>query len=64
MSKDVHALVLSSTVMSIVLSIYLFATGKRETGIFIGLWAPTITALGIYAKLDEHMKQQKHDEAA
>ena len=36
---------------SIVLSIALFASGKRETGIFVGLWAPTILNLGLYNKL-------------
>ena len=49
--------------MSIFLSIYLFATGKRDTGIFIGLWAPTIMSLGIFGKLDEHLKEP-HTEAA
>ncbi len=36
---------------SIVLSVYLFMSGKRETGIFVGLWAPTILNLGLYNKL-------------
>lgn len=36
---------------SIILSVYLFMSGKRETGIFIGLWAPTILNLGVYNKL-------------
>lgn len=32
--------------LSILLSLYLFISGKRETGIFVGLWAPTILQLG------------------
>ena len=36
---------------SIVLSVFLFVSGKRETGIFVGLWAPTILNLGLYNKL-------------
>ncbi len=36
---------------SIALSIALFASGRRETGIFVGLWAPTILNLGLYNKL-------------
>lgn len=36
---------------SIALSVALFMSGKRETGIFVGLWAPTILNLGLYNKL-------------
>ena len=36
---------------SIALSVFLFVSGKRETGIFVGLWAPTILNLGLYNKL-------------
>ncbi len=36
---------------SILLAIGLFSTGKREAGIFVGLWAPTILNLGLYNKL-------------
>jgi hypothetical protein len=34
------------TLLSIVLSLALYLSGKRETGIFVGLWAPTILDLG------------------
>ncbi len=33
------------TAGSIIASIYFFATGKRQLGIFIGLWPPTFQAL-------------------
>jgi hypothetical protein len=33
------------TVGSIIASIYLFSTGKKQLGIFIGLWPPTFQAL-------------------
>jgi hypothetical protein len=36
----------AGTVVSILLSLFLFLSGKRETGIFVGLWAPTILQLG------------------
>jgi len=36
---------------SIVLSVLLYLSGKREAGIFVGLWAPTILNLGLYNKL-------------
>ena len=34
------------TVLSILLSLVLYMTGRREAGIFVGLWAPTILNLG------------------
>ena len=36
---------------SIALSVFLFVSDKRETGIFVGLWAPTTLNLGLYNKL-------------
>jgi hypothetical protein len=32
--------------LSILLSLALYATGKRKSAIFVGLWAPTILNLG------------------
>ncbi|MDQ4126498.1 MAG: hypothetical protein M3151_00835 [Actinomycetota bacterium] len=34
------------TVLSIVISLLLYLSGRREAGIFVGLWAPTILNLG------------------
>ncbi len=34
------------TLLSIVLSLALYFSGRRETAIFVGLWAPTILNLG------------------
>ena len=34
------------TLLSILLSLALYLSGKRETAIFVGLWAPTILNLG------------------
>ncbi len=34
------------TLLSIVISLALYATGRRESAIFVGLWAPTILNLG------------------
>jgi hypothetical protein len=36
----------TGTLLSIVLSLILFLTGRRNEGIFVGLWAPTILNLG------------------
>ena len=46
MNNNIKGLVYGASLVSIFLSIYMFATGKRETGIFIGLWAPTFLGLG------------------
>lgn len=37
---------LTGTLLSIALSLVLFLTGRRNEGIFVGLWAPTILQLG------------------
>jgi hypothetical protein len=37
---------IGGTLLSIVLSLVLYTTGRREAGIFVGLWAPTILNLG------------------
>jgi hypothetical protein len=34
------------TLISILISLALYATGRRETAIFVGLWALTILNLG------------------
>ncbi len=34
------------TLISILISLYLYTSGRRETGIFVGLWAPTVLSLG------------------
>ena len=49
-SKTTDQIVLASSVASIALSLYLYNSGKRETGIFVGLWAPTILAVGTFLK--------------
>jgi hypothetical protein len=40
------------TLVSILVSLALYATGRRESAIFVGLWAPTILNLG-QSLLDE-----------
>ena len=37
---------IGGTLLSILLSLALYATGRRESAIFVGLWAPTILNLG------------------
>ena len=37
---------IGGTLVSILISLALYATGRRESAIFVGLWAPTILDLG------------------
>jgi hypothetical protein len=39
-------LYVGGTLVSILISLALFAWGRREPAIFVGLWAPTILNLG------------------
>ncbi|MDQ2798598.1 MAG: hypothetical protein M3Y13_03020 [Armatimonadota bacterium] len=48
MNKDVQGLIYGASIVSIVAAIYLYATGKKDTGIFVGLWAPTFLSLGTF----------------
>ena len=32
--------------ISVVLSVYLWFSGQREAGLFVGLWVPSILSLG------------------
>jgi hypothetical protein len=36
----------AGTLLSILLSLFLYLSGRREAGIFVGLWAPTVLNLG------------------
>jgi predicted PurR-regulated permease PerM len=50
--RDIY---IGGTLISILISLYLFVSGKRETGIFVGLWAPTVLQLGeaLLARVEE-----------
>jgi hypothetical protein len=48
MNKDVQLFVYGSSLVSIIVAIFLFFSGKRDTGIFVGLWAPTILGFAAY----------------
>ena len=44
-------LILLAALLSFLLSVSLWFTGDRESGAFVGLWVPTILAVGIYVKV-------------
>ena len=42
--------------LSLVFSEILFFQGDKQSGIFIGIWVPSILAFGIYLKIINHSK--------
>ncbi len=55
MNKDVQGLIYGASMVSIIMAIYMFATGKKDTGIFIGLWAPTFLSMGTFFNTERHL---------
>ena len=45
------------TLLSILISLYLYLSGKRESGVFVGLWAPTVLNLGQTLVEDNSVEQ-------
>lgn len=45
-----------AALLSLVFSELLWFNGEKETGIFIGLWVPSILCFGIYLKLLNNRK--------
>ena len=52
-----NLLMLALCFMIIVIAEYLFLSGNKLHGIFIGLWAPTLLGVLIYLKLVEHERR-------
>jgi len=44
--NDGKGLYVGGTLISILISLALYLSGRRDSAIFIGLWAPTILNLG------------------
>ena len=43
--------ILLASFISFVLSVSLWFLGRRDEGVFVGLWVPSILAFGVYLKL-------------
>lgn len=43
--------ILSAALLSMALSIYLWFSGFRDQGLFVGIWVPSLLAFGTYFKL-------------
>ena len=52
-----NLLMLALCFMILVIAEYLFLSGNKLHGIFIGLWAPTLLGVLIYLKLIEHERR-------
>ena len=52
-----NLLMLALFFIIIIIAEYLFLSGNKLHGIFIGLWAPTLLGVLIYLKLIEHERR-------
>ena len=52
--KPANFIMLLLCLVIIIVAEYLFLTGDKLHGIFVGLWAPTLLGFMIYLKLVEH----------
>lgn len=50
MFRRSHYMFLVAAALSFLLSIFLFFTGQRMEGIFVGIWVPSILSLGNYLR--------------
>jgi hypothetical protein len=50
MLKKSDYFILTSVLISFLFSIYLWFTGYKDAGLFVGIWVPSILSLGAYLK--------------
>ena len=55
--------VMATSLASIALAVGIYLTGNKKGGIFVGLWAPTILAIGTYLNSDRTLQLQKEARA-
>lgn len=51
MIKKTDMPMLVAAFMSFLFSVYLWFSGQKEAGQFVGIWVPSILAFGIFIKL-------------
>ena len=49
--KTSDYLLLTAAFLSFLFSVYLWFSGLRDEGVFVGIWVPSILAFGVYFKL-------------
>ena len=47
--KGTHLIVIAA-VISLIIAVYVWFTGDKDSGLFIGLWVPSLLALATYLK--------------
>ena len=50
MLKRSDYFILSSALISMILSIYLWFSGFKESGLFVAIWVPSLLSFGSYFK--------------
>jgi hypothetical protein len=50
MTKISDVLILSSALISMFASIYLWFSGSQLAGVYVGLWVPSLLGFGLYFK--------------
>ena len=51
MLRTPDKLLLAAAFLSFLFSVYLWFSGHRDTGIFVGIWVPSILAFGVFFRL-------------
>ena len=51
MFRTFDILILSSAILSLLFSVYLFLTGDKDIALYVGIWVPSILGFGIHIKL-------------
>ena len=51
MLKKQDYFILLAALLSFLLSVYLWFTGQREEGMFVGIWVPSVLSFGCLLKL-------------
>lgn len=49
--KSYDYVLLSAAFLSFLFSVYLWFSGSRDEGVFVGIWVPSILAFGGYVKI-------------
>ncbi len=49
MNKGTNWIIVAA-VISLILAVYVWFTGNKDAGLFIGLWVPSLLALATYLK--------------
>ena len=50
MLKTRDYLILAAAFISFLLSVYLWFTGQKDAGVFVGIWVPSILSFGTFLK--------------